>query len=167
MRQSRLSLPRHDPARAEALTLVGRLRGLRSGAFRAFRKKGSREGNRNWVSCIICNCSHEVDGSRKPCDLMRKLCIGMVKVKKVENPSEETRALRMVARADRLKDIILDELYGLHYSGVNISKAQVQEIAVRIMRRANLPAGEETRRIEDHLRRVVEERFLKPQNGMP
>jgi hypothetical protein len=91
----------------------------------------------------------------------------MVKVKKVENPSEETRALRMIARANRLKDIILDELYGLHDSGVNISKAQVQEIAVRIMRRANLPTGEEARTAEDRLRRVVEQRLLKPQNGMP
>ena len=74
----------------------------------------------------------------------------MVKVKKVENPSE-TRALRMIARANRLKDIILDELYGLHNSGVNISKAEVQEIAVRIMRRANLPTGEEARTAEDRL----------------
>ena len=73
----------------------------------------------------------------------------------------------MIARADRLKDIILDELYGLHNSGVNISKAQVQEIAVRIMRRADLPTGEEARKAQDHFRRVVEQKFLKPQNGMP
>jgi hypothetical protein len=91
----------------------------------------------------------------------------MVKLKKVENPSVETRALRMVARADRLKDIILDELYGLHYSGLNISVAQVQEITARIMRRADLPTGEEARKAEDYLRRALEQKFLKRQNGMP
>jgi len=93
--------------------------------------------------------------------------VDMVKLKKVENPSVETRALRMVARADRLKDIILDELYGLHYSGLNISVAQVQEIAARIMRRADLPTGEEARKAEDYLRRALEQKFLKRQNGKP
>ena len=73
----------------------------------------------------------------------------------------------MIARADRLKDIILDELYGLHDFGVNISKTQVQEIAVRILRRAHLPTGEEGRKAEDCLRRTVEQKFLKTQNGMP
>ena len=134
---------------------------------RASKKKRTLEWNQNRESSIVNNCPNEVQGTNKLCDLIRKLCVGMVKVKKVENPSEETRALRMIARANRLKDIILDELYGLHDSGVNISKAQVQEIAVRIMRRANLPTGEEARTAEDRLRRVVEQRLLKPQNGMP
>jgi hypothetical protein len=134
---------------------------------RASKKKRSLEWNQNRESSIVSNRPNEVQGTNKLCDLMRKLCVGMVKVKKVENPSDETRALRMIARANRLKDIILDELYGLHDSGVNISNAQVQEIAVRIMRRANLPTGEEARTAEDRLRRVVEQRLLKPQNGMP
>jgi len=76
------------------------------------------------------------------------------------------RALRMIARADRLKDIILNELYGLRNSGVNISVTQVQQIAVTIMRRANLPTRDESRKIEDRVRRVVEKKFPKPQNGM-
>ncbi len=76
------------------------------------------------------------------------------------------RALRMIARADRLKDISLDELYGLGNSGVNISVAQVQQIAVTIMRCANLPTREESWKIEDSLRRAVEKKFPKPQNGM-
>ena len=133
----------------------------------SFQEKKDLEWNQNRESSIVSNRPNEVQGTNKLCDLIRKLCVGMVKVKKVENPSDETRALRMIARANRLKDIILDELYGLHDSGVNISKAQVQEIAVRIMRRANLPTGEEARTAEDRLRRVVEQRLLKPQNGMP
>ncbi len=76
------------------------------------------------------------------------------------------RALRMIARADRLKDRILDELYGLGNSGVNISVAQVQQIAVTIMRCANLPTREESWKIEDSLRRAVEKKFPKPLNGM-
>jgi hypothetical protein len=76
------------------------------------------------------------------------------------------RALRMIARADRLKDIILNELYGLRNSEVNISVTQVQQIAVTIMRRANLPTRDESRKIEDRVRRVVEKKFPKPQNGM-
>ncbi len=76
------------------------------------------------------------------------------------------RALRMIARADCLKDIILNELYGLRNSEVNISVAQVQQIAVTIMRRANLPTRVESRKIEDRLRRAVEKKFPKPQNGM-
>jgi len=76
------------------------------------------------------------------------------------------RALRMIARADRIKDRILDELYGLRNSGVNISVTQVQQIAVTIMRRANLPTRDESRKIEDRVRRVVEKKFPKPQNGM-
>ncbi len=51
--------------------------------------------------------------------------------------------------------------------GVNISKTQVQEIAVRILRRAHLPTGEEAHKTEDCLRRSVEQKFLKTQNGMP
>lgn len=92
--------------------------------------------------------------------------IGMSKLKQAENPSEEIRALRMIARADRLKDIILDELYGLHDSGVNISKAQVREIAVRILRRAHLPTGEEAHTTEDRLRRTMEQKSLKARNGI-
>jgi hypothetical protein len=92
--------------------------------------------------------------------------IVMAMIKPLENPSEVTRALRMVTRANRLRDIILDELYGLHDSGVNISKAQVQEIAVKIMRRANLLTGEAAQKMEDRLRRVVERKFLKHQNRM-
>jgi hypothetical protein len=91
---------------------------------------------------------------------------GMVTVKKEDNPSEVTRALRMVTRANSLKDIILDELYGLQYSGVNISTAQVQEIATKIMRRAHLPTGEAAQKMEGRLRRVAERKFLKRQNGM-
>ena len=72
----------------------------------------------------------------------------------------------MIARADRLKDRILDELYGLRNSGVNISVTQVQQIAVTIMRRANLPTREESWKIEDSLRRAVEKKFPEPQNGM-
>jgi hypothetical protein len=67
----------------------------------------------------------------------------MAQTRSVENPSVEMRALRMVSRADHLRDIILDELYGLQSTAVNISNAQVQDTAVRIMRRADLPAGEE------------------------
>lgn len=66
------------------------------------------------------------------------------------------RALRMIARADRLKDRILNELYGLRNSGVNISVTQVQQIAVTIMRRANLPTRDESRKIEDRVRRGKE-----------
>ena len=76
------------------------------------------------------------------------------------------RALRMIARADRLKDIILDELYGLRNSGVNISVTQVQQIAITIMRCANLPTREESRKIEDRLRCAAEKKSLKPQNSM-
>jgi hypothetical protein len=43
----------------------------------------------------------------------------------------------------------------------------VQEIAARIMRRADLPTGEEARKAEDYLRRALEQKFLKRQNGMP
>jgi hypothetical protein len=43
---------------------------------------------------------------------------------------------------------------------------QVQQIAVTIMRRANLPTKEESRKIEDRLRRAVEKKSPKPQNGM-
>ena len=53
----------------------------------------------------------------------------MVKIKQIENPSELTLCSRMVTRAERLKDIILDELYGLRSSGMDISMVQVQEIA--------------------------------------
>ncbi|HUI21428.1 MAG TPA: hypothetical protein VLZ74_10355 [Methylocella sp.] len=88
----------------------------------------------------------------------------MAQIKSAENPSEEMRALRMIARANRLKDIILDELYGLQYSGVNISNAQVQEIAVKIMRRADLPTGEDKREAEDRLRRKIQRKLLKRQN---
>ena len=42
---------------------------------------------------------------------------------------------------------------------------QVQQIAVTIMRRANLPTREESRKIEDRVRRAVEKKFPKPQNG--
>ena len=107
------------------------LSGQDAAALELPRKKRSLEWNQNRESSIVGNRPNEVQGTNKLCDLIRKLCVGMVKVKKVENPSEETRALRMIARANRLKDIILDELYGLHDSGVNISKAQVQEIAAR------------------------------------
>ncbi len=90
----------------------------------------------------------------------------MATIKQVENPSELTRALRMVTRAEALKDIILDELYGLRSSGMNISMVQVQEIAAKIMRRANLPTGEAAQKMEGHLRRAVERKFLKHQSGM-
>ena len=84
---------------------------------RASKKKRSSGMEPKWESSIVSNRPNEVQGTNKLCDLIRKLCVGMAKVKKVENPSEETRALRMIARANRLKDIILDELYGLHDLG--------------------------------------------------
>ena len=67
---------------------------------------------------------------------------------------EET-ALWMTARADRLKDIILDGLLQIHNSGVNISKAQGKTagMALRIMRQAGLPSWT-PREAGDRLRRV-------------